>query len=293
MGIKSNNLNRSSVFSVLANIIKMIVLPGFVAMSLSCGGDGNGGNGDAQYTVGGSVTGLAGSGLVLQNNDADDLPIYNDGPFEFTTQLDDGDAYAVTVKDHPAGPLQACLVTDGTGTINGHDVTGVDVSCMATTTGGDCTSGTIVYDHNATSAYVGFSQQITVSGSVPFSCDDNNNITGSGSLTILVNGNLDSGCDVCNWSGSATMNVTLSGALVASIVTIQFDEIWYVGSPAVSGTCEDTCVVPPDISVYSYPLQEAAITHTIQFPDINGYTIVSPASGAATTGNYSWTLSIQ
>lgn len=297
MDIKPDTMIRSSVFLVLSNIIGIFLLLGFAALSLSCfdsgDGDNNDGSSDTQYSVGGSVTDLQGSGLVLQNNDGDDLPIYNDGPFEFSTLLADGDAYKVTVKDHPASPLQACVVTDGTGTINGLDVSGVNVSCMATTTGGNCNSGTIVYDHNSTSSYLGFSQQITVSGSVPFTCDDSNNISGSGSLTISVNGNLVAGCDVCNWSGSASMNVTLSGALVASIVSIQFNEVWYVGSPSASGTCEDTCTVPPDISPYSYPLLEVPITHTVQFPDINGYSIVSPASGVATSGNYSWTLYIQ
>ncbi|NNE36917.1 MAG: hypothetical protein HKN08_01330 [Gammaproteobacteria bacterium] len=295
MSIKVNKLIRSPAFSVLRKLIEIFALLGFVALSLSCGGSGNGddngSNGDAQYSVGGSVAGLAGSGLVLQNNNADDLPIFNDGPFEFATRLDDGADYAVTVKDHPVSPFQACQVADGTGAINGSDVTGVDVSCMATATAGDCESGSILYSHDATSDFMGFSQTITVNGSVPFTCDDSNNISGSGSLNIAVTGSVVSICDQCSWSGSATMNVTLSGALVATIVTIQFDEVWYVGSPVVSGTCTDFC--NNETSPYSYPLQQVLISHTLQFPDIDGHTIQAPATGAATAGTYSWTLSIQ
>ena len=39
------------------------------------------------YAVGGSVAGLAGSGLVLQNNGGDNLLIAADGPFTFPTAL--------------------------------------------------------------------------------------------------------------------------------------------------------------------------------------------------------------
>lgn len=292
MDIKINYLIPSSVFSVLIKLSEVIVLLGFVALSLSCGGNGNGndGNGDAQYSVGGSVTGLAGSGLVLQNNGADDLPIYNDGPFVFDTKLNNGADYAATVKDHPTSPLQACQVTNGTGSINGSDVTDVDVSCMATATGGDCDSGSIVYDHNLIVPYMGYFQQITVSGSVPFTCDDSNNISGSGSVNIEVSGSFVAGCDDCIFSGSAIMDVILSGALVATIVTIEFNEAWYLASPSVSGTCTDTC--DGGSESYGHPLIEQTIYHTLQFPDINGYSIVGPAIGAGTSGTYSWTLYI-
>ena len=43
------------------------------------------------YTVGGVVTGLTGSGLVLQNNGGDNLTVGSDGPFTFHTGLTRGD----------------------------------------------------------------------------------------------------------------------------------------------------------------------------------------------------------
>ena len=49
-------------------------------------------------TLGGTVTGLAGSGLALQNNGGDDLAIGVDGPFTFATGLVNGSAYNVTLK---------------------------------------------------------------------------------------------------------------------------------------------------------------------------------------------------
>lgn len=81
------------------------------------------------FSVGGNVSGLAGSGLVLQNNDSDDLPIAADGSFTFSTPLSDLSAYAVTVLTQPDGPSQTCAVTNGSGNIAGADVTDVSVVC--------------------------------------------------------------------------------------------------------------------------------------------------------------------
>jgi hypothetical protein len=82
------------------------------------------------YTVGGNVSGLVGSGLVLQLNGANDLPISADGSFTFPTALADGTAYAVTVGTQPSSPAQICAVTNGSGTIAGANVTNVAVTCQ-------------------------------------------------------------------------------------------------------------------------------------------------------------------
>ncbi len=85
------------------------------------------------YSVGGTVSGLLGSGLELQNNGGDDLAIGANGPFTFTTKLANGAAYAVSVKTQPTAPAQTCTVTNGTATIPGADVTNVTVTCTAAT----------------------------------------------------------------------------------------------------------------------------------------------------------------
>jgi hypothetical protein len=81
-------------------------------------------------TVGGSVSGLAGSGLVLQNNTGDDLVIDDNGGFTFPTALADGSDYSVTIKTQPSNPDQTCDVTSGNGTMSGTDVSNVLVSCF-------------------------------------------------------------------------------------------------------------------------------------------------------------------
>lgn len=81
----------------------------------------------ATFTVGGAVTGLTGSGLVLQNNGRDDLGVAANGGFSFATALAGGATYAVTVKTQPSG--QGCTVANGTGTVGSAHVTTVEVRC--------------------------------------------------------------------------------------------------------------------------------------------------------------------
>jgi large repetitive protein len=83
----------------------------------------------SNFTLGGSVSGLAGSGLVIQNNGADDLPINSDGSFTFATTLPSGSAYNVTIAAQPTGPAQICTVTNPSGTVGADNVTNVDISC--------------------------------------------------------------------------------------------------------------------------------------------------------------------
>jgi hypothetical protein len=85
------------------------------------------------YTVGGTVSGLAGSGLVLQNNSGDDLSVTSDGGFTFATALADGTPYAVTVLTQPTSPNQTCSVTSGSGTLAGANVNTVGVACVTNT----------------------------------------------------------------------------------------------------------------------------------------------------------------
>src|SRR5512140_2506662 len=90
-------------------------------------------DGGASFTVGGTVTGLLGTGLVLQNSLSDDLAVTADGAFTFPTALSSGAAYAVTVKTQPTSPTQTCTVTSGTGTIASSNVTNVAITCTTNT----------------------------------------------------------------------------------------------------------------------------------------------------------------
>jgi 6-phosphogluconolactonase (cycloisomerase 2 family) len=81
------------------------------------------------FTVGGTVTGLTGSGLVLQNNAGDNLAVASNGAFVFNTALANNSAYNVSVLTHPGAPIQRCSVTSGTGTNAGGNVSNIAVAC--------------------------------------------------------------------------------------------------------------------------------------------------------------------
>ena len=82
-----------------------------------------------KYTIGGTVSGLAGSGLVLQNNAGDDVTVNANGSFAFATPEATGAAYAVTIKTQPTTPWQTCTLTNATGTVAAANVTDVAVVC--------------------------------------------------------------------------------------------------------------------------------------------------------------------
>ena len=113
---------------------------GFLVVGLAvaaCSGGGGAGGGappppppPANFTVGGSVSGLSGA-VVLQNNGADDLTLNASGAFTFTTPVATGAGYNVTVRTQPSSPAQVCTVSNGAGTVSGGNVTAVTVACAA------------------------------------------------------------------------------------------------------------------------------------------------------------------
>jgi hypothetical protein len=103
------------------------------------------------YTIGGTVSGLAGSGLVLQNNGGNNLTIAANGSFTFTTTLLNGASYNVTVLTQPGSPHQLCSLANAAGTVPGANVTNVVVNCVNSyTIGGTVSglSGTLVLQNN-------------------------------------------------------------------------------------------------------------------------------------------------
>jgi 6-phosphogluconolactonase (cycloisomerase 2 family) len=95
----------------------------------ACGG-GGGGTGTV-YTVGGTVSGLSGGGLVLQDNGGNDLAVGASGPFAFATPLPAGSSYAVTVSHQPTDPTLNCVVMNvgHTGLVTTSNVSTAKVIC--------------------------------------------------------------------------------------------------------------------------------------------------------------------
>jgi 6-phosphogluconolactonase (cycloisomerase 2 family) len=92
-------------------------------------------------TVAGTVSGLSGVGLVLQNNGTDNLTVAANGSFQFATALIPGDSYSVTVLVQPSAPAQTCVVSNGTGIVSSNGTISVNLECTDKTTATDTIGG--------------------------------------------------------------------------------------------------------------------------------------------------------
>jgi hypothetical protein len=79
----------------------------------ACGGNSAKTTPPTTYTISGAVTGLVGTGLVLQDNGGNNLPVNGNGSFLFSTVFAIGSAYNVTVLTQPSNPTQSCAVQNG------------------------------------------------------------------------------------------------------------------------------------------------------------------------------------
>ncbi|HEU4589707.1 MAG TPA: Calx-beta domain-containing protein [Steroidobacteraceae bacterium] len=85
----------------------------------------------ATFTLGGTVSGLTGSGLVLKDFYSGNSLAASNGVFTFANAFGDGVPYDIRVDTSPSNPAQQCTVTRGVGTISGANVTDVLVECAA------------------------------------------------------------------------------------------------------------------------------------------------------------------
>jgi PKD repeat protein len=83
------------------------------------------------FTVGGTVSGLLGTGLALRINGAGNLAVSSNGAYTFSTPRSSGATYAVTVWTQPTAPSQTCTVSNASGTVGNAAVGNVTVSCSA------------------------------------------------------------------------------------------------------------------------------------------------------------------
>ncbi|MGA7218475.1 MAG: hypothetical protein WBX38_09180 [Candidatus Sulfotelmatobacter sp.] len=157
------------------------------------------------YTIGGTISGLTSSGLVLQDNGGDNLTVVSGvNTFNFVTPIQAGDTYAVTVFTQPAG--ETCTVSNADGTANAN-VTNVAVACTTVSTptytiGGTVSglTGTIVLQDNLTN-----NLSLTANGAFTFSAAIPSG--GAYSVSVLTQP-AGQNCTVSNGSGTATANVT-------------------------------------------------------------------------------------
>ncbi|MGA9882260.1 MAG: hypothetical protein WBQ34_00935, partial [Candidatus Acidiferrales bacterium] len=172
-------------------------------------------------TVGGTVTNLVGTGLVLQDNGGNNLTVTGSGTvnFTFSNSLANGAAYAVTVATQPSNPNQTCNVANGSGTVTDGSVTSVQVSCTLpkysisgnvnglVAKSGDpsnCTNciDTVELQDNA-------GDNLFVTGDVPFTFPTEFSYgTTYSANTFLSPSSQPQGCNIFNATAVVTANVT-------------------------------------------------------------------------------------
>ena len=188
------------------------------------------------YTIGGTVTGLTSGTLVLQDNSGDNLSITNGGAFTFSGALFDQAAYDVTVLSQPSA--QTCTVGNGSGTVQGSNVTGVTVGCTANssqtfTIGGSITglSGSVALQEAAGGSVQTFTANGTfafstnLSGRAPYDVTVTSQPTGQ---TCVVNGgsgtvgtsNVASVTVSCSTNPTYSISGTVSGLNSGASVTL-------------------------------------------------------------------------
>ena len=79
------------------------------------------------FTVGGSISGLTTSGLVLANGGDTVNVLANAATFTLPTAIANGASYDVTVRAHPTAVN--CTVSNGSGSVSGTNVTQISAAC--------------------------------------------------------------------------------------------------------------------------------------------------------------------
>jgi cysteine-rich repeat protein len=229
--------------------------------------DGNLENGDGcsefcsyeDFYIGGNVSGLAGTGLNLDLNGVEVLPITTNGEFTFNTVYPDGTTYIVTVSQQPSTPPQQCDVVNGTGTIAGVNVTNISIMCTTITPGIFVNPVTgLITDEAGTAASftVVLDTAPTADVSITLSTSD----AGEGSpapatLTFMPS----------TWDIPQTVSVTGADDFI-----IDGDQDYIITlSPATSADTDYSGIDPPDVTVTNIDNDVADI-------------IVTPTSGLTT-----------
>lgn len=122
------------------NLQKNIYVLAILGVLAGCGGGGGGGGGDSAapapsttpaavntYTVGGSVSGLSHTGLVLANGSEKLAVAAGGSSFVFAQAQSEGANYSVVVDQQPAG--LSCSVQGGAGTVAKANINGLVVAC--------------------------------------------------------------------------------------------------------------------------------------------------------------------
>lgn len=190
------------------------------------------------YTLGGGASGLtSGESVTLLNNGGDALTLSANGSFSFSTGLNSGNTYDVTVQSQTPG--LSCSARNGSGTIGSSNVTSVVVSCalipfsVGGTVSGLSTNESVTLRNNA-------GDTLIVSGNGAFTFATSQTTGASYDATVQSH-TPGITCPVNNGSGTiASSNVT---SIVVSCAAGTESVLHSFGSSATDGALPDAGLV--------------------------------------------------
>jgi N-acetylneuraminic acid mutarotase len=182
---------------------------------------------DNTYNIGVTVSGVIRSGLVLQDNGADNLPVSINESINFNTPIASGSSYAVTILTQPAG--ESCLVTNGSGTVANANIN-IVVTCTPNTytIGGSVSglSGNLVLQDNGSADMLTLSANSTFTFGTPISSG------ASYSVSVLTQP-AGQTCSILNGTGTVVAaNITD----VAVTCSTSNEWTWISGSNTIDAT---------------------------------------------------------
>lgn len=172
------------------------------------------------YTVGGSVSGLTGTGLVLQNNGGDNRAVTANGAFVFSVGADN--PYNVMVFTQPTG--QTCTVQNGSGTAQAN-VSNVAVRCGVVA----------ISPTNPTAigcSYIGTEGTVTFTasgGTAPYTWSTSEGVNGLEPVNLIVTSATqaqwyDTSDNFCSVGGGGIVTITVTdsiGDTASATMTVQ------------------------------------------------------------------------
>lgn len=182
---------------------------------------------EGTFTIGGTLSNLGASkSVILQNNSGDDLTVSSNGSFTFTTALDDGSTYEVTVSTQPA--RQTCTVSNGSGTLSGANITNVTVACVTSNPRIFKTStqytGDLKTNGNAATGVAGADSL----------CMSNSSYPGNGTYkALIVDGANRVACTTANCGGGTSEHV--DWVLSANTTYMRSDDTTTIGTTTSAG----------------------------------------------------------
>jgi len=235
-----------------------------------------------KFTVGGTVTGLAAVGLVLQNDGGDNLTVSANGSFAFATPLSSGSAYSVTVLSDPASPSQNCVVTAGAGTVGSANVTTVVVTCTTDTCPAETISNCVVATTNSGSTDTGTCAAGYV-GTCSYSCNLANWSQVTNTCVIPVCSTVAGPALTNNLGGWSNSGLAYHALAAGTLQSFVFNNQGLADTVQLLDVTTNTVV-----GTLATPAGNGTYTPTVNWPIVSGHSYQLTAAGANGGSNGKW-----